>query len=68
MEDPVVVVVGLLESGRGRAVSDSGGVGAAGAATVVVVAIEGDMGSPSAGASITECMVAGSGGGCSCSS
>ena len=38
--------------------------GGAGAVTVVVVAIDG-WGSPNAGAFVTECMVAGSGGGCS---
>ena len=39
MEDPVVVVVELAERGRGRVVLDSAGV--AGAATVVVVAMDG---------------------------
>jgi hypothetical protein len=61
------VVVEVPEGGRGRLVLDSagGGVGAAGAATAVVVATDGEMGSPNAGASMTECMVAGSEGGCS---
>jgi hypothetical protein len=57
-----VVVVELPEGSRGWLVLESagGGVGAAGAATVVVVAMEGDMGSPNAGAFMTECIVAGS--------
>jgi len=38
-------------------VLDSGG---AGAATVVVVAVDGEMGSPNVGAFVTEWMVAGS--------
>ena len=64
MEDPVVVVVvELREKGRGRVVLDS--AGGAGAATVVVVAMDGEMGSPNAGAFMTKCMVAGSGGDCS---
>jgi hypothetical protein len=59
-----VVVVEFPEGGRGRLVLDSagGGVGAAGAATVVVVAMEGEIVSPKAGAFMTECIVAGSGG------
>jgi hypothetical protein len=34
-------------------------------ATVVVVAMRGELGSPNAGTLMTECMVVGSGGGCS---
>jgi len=52
-----VVLVELLERGRGRVVLDS--AGGAGAATVVVVAVDGAMGSPNAG-----CMAAGSERGC----
>ena len=53
-------VVELPERRRGWGVLDS--AGGAGAATVVVVAMDGEMGSPNAGAFTTECMVAGSGG------
>jgi hypothetical protein len=55
MED-LVVVVELPESGRERVVSDSAGGAGAGATTVVVGAMEGEMGSPNAGAFMTECM------------
>jgi hypothetical protein len=51
----------VVEGGLGRTLLVAG----AGAATVVVVAMEGEMGSPNAGAFMTEWMVAGSGGGCS---
>ena len=61
----MVVVVEFPESGRGCAVLDSGGVGTAGTATVVIVTIEGEMGSATIGTSMTECMVAGSRDGCS---
>jgi hypothetical protein len=62
-----VVDVEFPEGGRGRLVLDSagGGVGAAGAATVVVVATDGEMGSSNAGAFMTECIVGGSRGCCS---
>jgi hypothetical protein len=57
-------VVVLPERERGRGVLDS--AGGAGTVTVVVIAMNGEMGSPNAGAFVThECMVAGSGGGCS---
>jgi hypothetical protein len=53
-----VVVVELPEGNRGRVVLDSTadpGAGA-GAATVVVVAMEGEMGSSNVAALMTECM------------
>jgi len=53
----VVVVVEFPVRGRGRVVLNS--AGGAGAATVVVVAVDGEMGSPNAG-----CMAAGSERGC----
>jgi hypothetical protein len=57
----VVVVLELSERGRERVVLDS--AGGAGAATVVVIAMDGEMDSPNVGAFMTrECMVAGSGG------
>jgi hypothetical protein len=53
----VVVVVELPDSGGERVVSDSAGGAGAGAATVVVGAMEGEMGSPNAaGAFMTECI------------
>ena len=62
MERPAVVVVELPEDGGGSYwILDAG----AGAATVVVVAMDGEMGSPNEGAFLIECMTAGSGGGCS---
>lgn len=52
------MVVELRERGRGRVVLNS--TGGAGAAIIVVVAMNGDIGSPNVGAFMTEWMVAGS--------
>jgi hypothetical protein len=51
-----VIVIEFPERGQGGIVLDSGGVGVV---TVVVVAMDGEMGSPNAGAFMTEWMVAG---------
>ena len=55
----MVVIVEFPDGGRGRVVwESSAGAGAAGGgATVVVVAIEGDVGSASAAGFMTECIL-----------